>query len=610
MIGFAGAAGVGLAVSGIKSAVKAGSDLTESMNAVHVVFRKATPQVTAFTKSATKFGLSMREANELITPIGAALTNYGFSADQAAKQSIELTKRAADMASVFNTSVPDALEAIQAGLRGESDPLERFGVGLNDAAVKAKGVEMGFKLVKGQLDNNAKAQARIALLMEQTNKVQGDFANTSGGLANQQRILSAEFENLQAKVGQALIPVLLEMLKVFREDVIPAIKTTIQVVKENWPVVGATIKQNWEQSIKPSLRSMIATFHELVEAVRVNWPTLGPIVKGVATIVQIQIRAMTAVLRGLAALLRGDWSEAWNQYKIAVGQAVHFVQAQVQVVARAADAIGNAIWHGIVAGISAGFKAVKNAVTGLFDKVIGWAKDALGIGSPSKVLHDSGLNAVRGFANGIGAGAGLLKKAVLNVVKSLPAKALGGLEGMIPGIGKGTSDVKRGPGGSTLGTLVPWANAEGMTITSTTGGNHVSGSYHYQGRAIDVAGSASQMRKFFFDSLQHFGVAQIKELFYDPVGEYVDNGRIHSGSIGGHSDHVHLALAKGGIVTRPTTALIGERGPEAVIPLSRGGGTMQVNLQLDGKTLASVLIDPLRGQAQLIQQRTGRPVFG
>ena len=31
-------------------------------------------------------------------------------------------------------------------------------------------------------------------------------------------------------------------------------------------------------------------------------------------------------------------------------------------------------------------------------------------------------------------------------------------------------------------------------------------------------------------------------------------------------------LANGGIVTRPTLALIGERGPEAVVPLNRGGG--------------------------------------
>jgi hypothetical protein len=31
------------------------------------------------------------------------------------------------------------------------------------------------------------------------------------------------------------------------------------------------------------------------------------------------------------------------------------------------------------------------------------------------------------------------------------------------------------------------------------------------------------------------------------------------------------ALAEGGVVTKPTLALVGERGPEAVVPLSRAG---------------------------------------
>ena len=40
-------------------------------------------------------------------------------------------------------------------------------------------------------------------------------------------------------------------------------------------------------------------------------------------------------------------------------------------------------------------------------------------------------------------------------------------------------------------------------------------------------------------------------------------------------------LARGGIVSQPTTALIGERGPEAVIPLSRAGGNLgQTNINV------------------------------
>lgn len=78
----------------------------------------------------------------------------------------------------------------------------------------------------------------------------------------------------------------------------------------------------------------------------------------------------------------------------------------------------------------------------------------------------------------------------------------------------------------------------GLTITSTTGGNHVPGSYHYSGRAVDIAGSPKQMMKF-FKWAQKF---RPTELFYDPAGYYYKNGRKVSGAIGGHSDHVHIAM--------------------------------------------------------------------
>jgi len=40
-------------------------------------------------------------------------------------------------------------------------------------------------------------------------------------------------------------------------------------------------------------------------------------------------------------------------------------------------------------------------------------------------------------------------------------------------------------------------------------------------------------------------------------------------------------MAAGGIVTRPTLAVIGERGPEAVVPLGRNGGP-SVNVTVNG----------------------------
>ena len=46
-------------------------------------------------------------------------------------------------------------------------------------------------------------------------------------------------------------------------------------------------------------------------------------------------------------------------------------------------------------------------------------------------------------------------------------------------------------------------------------------------------------------------------------------------------------LAEGGIVNRPTLAMLGESGPEAVIPLGRGrgGSGMTINLVINGDIL-------------------------
>ncbi|HEX8305464.1 MAG TPA: hypothetical protein VF612_11350 [Jatrophihabitans sp.] len=81
----------------------------------------------------------------------------------------------------------------------------------------------------------------------------------------------------------------------------------------------------------------------------------------------------------------------------------------------------------------------------------------------------------------------------------------------------------------------------GLAVTSETSGKHAAGSLHYKGRAIDVAGPASSMLKFFraYEPLaaRWMGVC---ELFYDPAGAY-DNGH-KIPAIGGHGNHVHIGF--------------------------------------------------------------------
>lgn len=83
----------------------------------------------------------------------------------------------------------------------------------------------------------------------------------------------------------------------------------------------------------------------------------------------------------------------------------------------------------------------------------------------------------------------------------------------------------------------------GLRVTSTTGGRHTATSNHYRhnqadgmGHAIDVAGDPSRMAAFY----NRYASTNPRELYYDPIGG-IKRGR-QIGAIGGHSNHVHLAV--------------------------------------------------------------------
>jgi hypothetical protein len=228
MKGFAPLAGlVGGAsiVAGFKQAIDGASDLSESTSKVNVVFGEASQSVLDFADSAAKgLGQSEAQALEATGTFGNLLRSVGLAEEDAAKFSTTMVGLASDLASFNNTSVDDALLALRSGLVGETEPLKRFGVNLNDATLKAKALELGLSDGKATLDANAKAQAAYALIMEQTALAQGDFARTSDGLANQSKILGAQWTELTTTVGGKLLPATTSFVNFLNDDGLPALE--------------------------------------------------------------------------------------------------------------------------------------------------------------------------------------------------------------------------------------------------------------------------------------------------------------------------------------------------------------------------------------------------
>lgn len=197
----------------IKDAIQSASDLNEALNLSTSIFKENSSAIQEWAKSgADAFGLSTTEAIQSAAGYANLFQNVGVGIDQATQQSRQLVEVSADMASAFNTTVPDAVQAISAGLRGEAEPLRRYGVMLDDVTLKAKAMEMGMYDGKGVLSQVAKAQAAYNIVLDKTATIQGDFQKTAEDPANATRILQANVENLKAALGQDLLPVMKEVL--------------------------------------------------------------------------------------------------------------------------------------------------------------------------------------------------------------------------------------------------------------------------------------------------------------------------------------------------------------------------------------------------------------
>lgn len=201
------------------------NNLTESINAITVVAGEGADQILAFgEKAAESAGLANSAANQLVVPIVSMLRNFGFGAEEAGDAAVVLTQRAADMASVFNVDVAQALEAIQAALRGESDPIERFGGSITAARVESFLLAEGIAESKAEITDADKVMGRYKLILEDTARVAGDFAATADEDANKTRIFQARVEDLQAEIGKGLLPAFGSLLDT-GEDLLPVLES-------------------------------------------------------------------------------------------------------------------------------------------------------------------------------------------------------------------------------------------------------------------------------------------------------------------------------------------------------------------------------------------------
>ena len=196
-----------LAAASVAS-IKFASDLEEAMTKADAVFKDSSTEMKRWAaNSASAFGTSKADALEFSSTIASIAQALGFTNNKAKDFGRNITELSADFASFYNTSTEIARTGLMSIFTGETKPLKKFGVVMTEVNLEQFALTQGVKKNIRSMSQAEKVQLRYQYLLANSKNVIGDFARTSGGLANKTRILQSTFVNLAGEIGTVLMPI-------------------------------------------------------------------------------------------------------------------------------------------------------------------------------------------------------------------------------------------------------------------------------------------------------------------------------------------------------------------------------------------------------------------
>ena len=265
------------------------------------------------------------------------------------------------------------------------------------------------------------------------------------------------------------------------------------------------------------------------------------------------------------ALFQGDWAgmeAAWERIEQAAKD----------------------LWEGLVQGLKAGWEWAKQKVADIWSNITKKFKEIFGIHSPSTVFADFGKNMMEGLVNGI--------KNAISKVTTACKEIWSAIKNVFSVVGTWFKDT----------FTQAWTNVKNVF---STGGKIFDG----------IKEGIANTFKTIVNGLIS-GINRVIAVPFNTINSILNRIRgitvLGITPFAGRWGYSPLSvpqipmLARGGIVNRPgrgVPAIIGEAGAEAVLPLENntewmdiladkiGGGTVTIPITLDGKRIATYIVD-------------------
>lgn len=575
-----------------------GLDIYESVTALRQTFNAFVKPSAAGRKELLKLGTSIEKVRvnlkkkgliDTLIELRARLVNAGFGEvfEEIEKNGVGSLTELRDK---FGENA-DALGKIFPNIRGLVGFLSLTGdnvkhnkelfddladsVGDSDKAFKVVSETTEFKMKKALSSLKATAIQFGQLLLPVVQAVAsffGGIADFLGGISENGRKTILIFAGIAAAIGPILMLVgkLLTFNKWFL--LIAAAATfIIQNWKEIWKVIGPTV-MNIKNIVVSTWKRIQAAVGPVIDRIREMIPTLKQVrewfVKAFAYAGEIAAKVGAALMKYVWPVLKGIWDVAVGLFNFFKDDVMRIWEALVQFI------VGS-LWPAL--------KDLGMAFLNLWEFIKPVAKI---IGAIIVIIIKLALMIIPELLAAFGWVIRIIAKVIhwVSVIIGWFGRLIGAVISVAKKIGHWFAaawDAVKSAWNGAVGFFkrIWWAIESGLVAAA----NAIAGSFEWMINMV-ITGLNFLIRNFnkiplFPDisEIDKVNFTTFRVSFDNFVGSTDRSGGVDKGEGRGSKGATGpQPLATGGIVTRPTLAMIGEKGPEAVIPLKRLGAGSEV----------------------------------
>ena len=186
------------------------SKLEEGNNKLKYAFSELRDEAARSAETiAHTFGLSAQTATNAIADIGDLLTGLGFSQADSLNFAKSITERGIDVASFKGLDQTETIRRMTVALTGETESLKTMGIVVRQGSAEFQGQVRAIMAATGATETQAKAQAILKEIMEQTANAAGDYLRPDAPRTYQQEVtdLGEAMRQFRANVGAAFQPI-------------------------------------------------------------------------------------------------------------------------------------------------------------------------------------------------------------------------------------------------------------------------------------------------------------------------------------------------------------------------------------------------------------------